>query len=184
MSASASSMHQKSAAFNVAIIGAGFAGICMGIRLKQAGIDDFVIYERANELGGTWRDNTYPGCACDVPSHLYSFSFDLKKDWPRVYSSWEEIQGYLRLCAEKYGLNFLAPVLQAPVKGLEIDVEQAADKRQATRTLQGFDRFQLGAYGGHAIRPLAVSVRNGVRTFNDVTSLASRLNRTVPINYP
>ena len=61
MSASASPKQEKSAAFSVAIIGAGFAGICMGIRLKQAGIDDFVIYGRANELGGTWRDNTYPG---------------------------------------------------------------------------------------------------------------------------
>ncbi len=105
MSASPSPMQEKSAPFKIAIIGAGFAGICMGIRLKQAGIDDFVIYERADELGGTWRDNTYPGCACDVPSHLYSFSFDLKKDWPRVYSSWEEIQDYLHLCAEKYGLT-------------------------------------------------------------------------------
>ena len=59
----------------VAIVGSGFAGLGMAIRLKQAGIDDFVVLEQADDVGGTWRDNTYPGCACDVPSHLYSFSF-------------------------------------------------------------------------------------------------------------
>ena len=105
MSAASTTVSMRSGSFNIAIIGAGFAGICMAIRLKQAGIDDFLIYERAHDLGGTWRDNTYPGCACDVPSHLYSFSFELKKDWPRVYSSWQDIQGYLRACTEKYGIG-------------------------------------------------------------------------------
>ena len=105
MSTQRSNAENRALPFNIAIIGAGFAGICMAIRLKQAGIDDFVIYERADDLGGTWRDNTYPGCACDVPSHLYSFSFELKHDWPRVYSSWQEIQGYLRACTEKYGIG-------------------------------------------------------------------------------
>ena len=70
----------------IAIVGAGFAGLGMGIRLKQAGIDSFTIYEQAIEIGGTWRENTYPGCACDVPSHLYSFSFAQNPDWTRAYS--------------------------------------------------------------------------------------------------
>jgi cation diffusion facilitator CzcD-associated flavoprotein CzcO len=88
----------------VAIVGAGFGGLGAAIRLKQRGTDDFVILERATELGGTWRDNTYPGCACDVPSHLYSFSFAANPDWPRSYSSQDEIWAYLRGCAERYGL--------------------------------------------------------------------------------
>src|SRR5437763_2650777 len=88
-----------------AIAGSGFAGIGCGIRLKQAGIQDFVILERASDLGGTWRDNTYPGCACDIPSHLYSFSFEPNPNWSRVYPSQPEILDYLRRCADKYGLR-------------------------------------------------------------------------------
>ena len=67
----------------VAIVGAGFAGIGMARELLRAGIDDFVVLERAGTVGGTWRDNTYPGCQCDVPSHLYSYSFAPKADWTR-----------------------------------------------------------------------------------------------------
>ena len=93
------------AEFSVAIIGAGFAGLCMAIRLKQAGIDNFTIFEGAGDLGGTWRDSTYPGCACDIPSHMYSFSFELNADWPRVYSSWQAIQDYLQRCADKYDVR-------------------------------------------------------------------------------
>ncbi|MFB4278826.1 MULTISPECIES: flavin-containing monooxygenase [unclassified Nonomuraea] len=89
----------------IVIVGSGFAGICMAIKLKQAGYHDFVILEKAAELGGTWRDNTYPGCACDVPSHMYSYSFELNPDWSRMFSPQEEIQGYLRACAAKYGVT-------------------------------------------------------------------------------
>ncbi|MGP3918428.1 flavin-containing monooxygenase [Nonomuraea sp. 10N515B] len=87
------------------IVGSGFAGICMAIKLKEAGYHDFVILEKAAELGGTWRDNTYPGCACDVPSHLYSFSFELNPGWSRMFPPREEIQAYLRSCADKYGVT-------------------------------------------------------------------------------
>jgi cation diffusion facilitator CzcD-associated flavoprotein CzcO len=89
----------------IAIVGTGFAGLGMAIRLKQAGIDDFVILERAAEPGGTWRDNTYPGCACDVPSHLYSFSFAPNPDWSRTYSPQPEIREYLRRTAERFDVN-------------------------------------------------------------------------------
>lgn len=88
----------------VAIIGSGFAGLCMGIKLRQAGIDDFVIFEKADDLGGTWRDNTYPGCACDVPSYLYSFSFEQNPHWSSMFAPWDEILAYLRHCADKYGI--------------------------------------------------------------------------------
>jgi cation diffusion facilitator CzcD-associated flavoprotein CzcO len=88
----------------VAIIGTGFAGIGTAIRLKQDGIDDLVLFERASDLGGTWRDNTYPGCACDVPSHLYSFSFAPNPRWGHTYSRQGEIWRYLRDCAERFGV--------------------------------------------------------------------------------
>jgi cation diffusion facilitator CzcD-associated flavoprotein CzcO len=86
----------------IAIIGSGFAGLGMAIRLKQEGIEDFVVFERAGDVGGTWRDNTYPGCQCDVPSLLYSFSFAPNPDWSRTFSHQPEIQDYLRRCAAHF----------------------------------------------------------------------------------
>ncbi|HEX6460213.1 MAG TPA: NAD(P)/FAD-dependent oxidoreductase [Thermoleophilaceae bacterium] len=88
-----------------AIVGSGFAGIGCGIRLKQEGENDFLILERAGDVGGTWRDNTYPGCACDVPSHLYSFSFEPNPNWSRTFSPQPEIWDYLRHCTKKYGIE-------------------------------------------------------------------------------
>ncbi|HET7201801.1 MAG TPA: NAD(P)/FAD-dependent oxidoreductase [Steroidobacteraceae bacterium] len=89
---------------HVAIIGAGHSGLCMGIRLKQAGIDDFVILEKAAALGGTWRDNTYPGASCDAPSFLYSFSFAQKTDWSRRFAWQSELLGYSTELAIRFGL--------------------------------------------------------------------------------
>jgi cation diffusion facilitator CzcD-associated flavoprotein CzcO len=89
----------------IAVIGAGFGGLGTAIRLKQAGIHDFAVLERADDLGGTWRDNSYPGCACDVPSHLYSFSFAPNPDWSRAFSSQPEIQAYLQRCADQFGIR-------------------------------------------------------------------------------
>ena len=86
----------------VAIVGAGFGGLGMAIGLKQQGIDDFAVLERANDLGGTWRDNSYPGCACDVPSHLYSFSFALNPNWSHIFARQEEIWAYLHDCARRF----------------------------------------------------------------------------------
>ena len=89
---------------DIAIVGSGFAGLGMGYRLKQEGIDDFVILERGDDVGGTWWWNTYPGCQCDIPSHLYSFSFAPNPEWSRTYPLQHEIQSYLHDCAEKFGL--------------------------------------------------------------------------------
>ncbi len=89
----------------IAIVGGGFAGIGMAIRLRQAGIEDFVVLERAGDVGGTWQANTYPGCQCDVPSHLYSFSFEPNPGWSRTYSRQPEIWDYLRRCAQRHGLG-------------------------------------------------------------------------------
>ncbi|MHB1809529.1 MAG: flavin-containing monooxygenase [Solirubrobacteraceae bacterium] len=89
----------------IAIVGAGFAGLGTAIRLRQAGVEDFVVLERAQEIGGTWEANTYPGCQCDVPSHLYSFSFALNPDWSRTFSTQPEIQRYLRRVANEQGVR-------------------------------------------------------------------------------
>jgi cation diffusion facilitator CzcD-associated flavoprotein CzcO len=75
----------------VVIIGAGFAGLGMAIRLKQAGFHRFLILEKNEDLGGTWRDNHYPGCECDVPSHMYSFSFELNPHWSKMFAPQREI---------------------------------------------------------------------------------------------
>jgi cation diffusion facilitator CzcD-associated flavoprotein CzcO len=88
----------------VIIVGTGFSGLGMAIQLRKQGRSDFVILEKADEVGGTWRDNTYPGCACDIQSHLYSFSFEQNPDWSRAFPSQSEIFGYLRRVARRYDL--------------------------------------------------------------------------------
>ena len=89
---------------SVIIIGTGFGGLCMAIQLRNAGIETFTLLEEASGVGGTWRDNTYPGAACDVQSHLYSFSFEPKHDWSRKFGLQPEILGYMQHCVEKYDL--------------------------------------------------------------------------------
>jgi cation diffusion facilitator CzcD-associated flavoprotein CzcO len=89
---------------DVAIVGAGFGGLGMAIRLKQQGVEDFVVLEREDDVGGTWHANTYPGCQCDVPSNLYSFSFAPNPDWTHSYPEQPQIQRYLRGCAERFGV--------------------------------------------------------------------------------
>jgi cation diffusion facilitator CzcD-associated flavoprotein CzcO len=86
------------------VVGSGLAGIAMAIKLRQAGIERFTVLEAGRELGGTWRDNTYPGCACDVPSYLYSYSFEPNPGWTRMFAPQDEIWDYTRHCAAKYGV--------------------------------------------------------------------------------
>lgn len=91
-------------ATRVAIIGAGFGGIGTAIKLREAGATDVAIFDRGDRVGGTWRENTYPGAACDVPSHLYSFSFEPRPDWSRRFPPQHEVLEYLEHCVEKHGL--------------------------------------------------------------------------------
>lgn len=90
---------------HIAIIGAGFSGIGAAVRLREAGYHDFVVLERADEVGGVWRDNRYPGCGCDIESPLYSFSFAPNPSWSRMYSPQAEILDYLRGCVDRFGLE-------------------------------------------------------------------------------
>src|SRR5579884_4078622 len=105
-----SQTHNQRASFHdqehvhIIIVGSGFSGLGMAIQLKQHGYQDFLVLERAADVGGTWRENTYPGCACDIPSHLYSFSFVPNPDWSHLYSPQPEILAYLRRCAERFGI--------------------------------------------------------------------------------
>ncbi|SEF26376.1 Predicted flavoprotein CzcO associated with the cation diffusion facilitator CzcD [Amycolatopsis pretoriensis] len=89
----------------VVIVGTGFSGLGMAIQLRKEGRDDFVILEKAHDVGGTWRDNSYPGCACDIPSHMYSFSFEQNPGWSRAYSPQPEIWRYMREVADKHDLR-------------------------------------------------------------------------------
>ncbi|MFI7633342.1 flavin-containing monooxygenase [Nonomuraea sp. NPDC049400] len=106
---------------SVAIIGAGFGGLCMAIQLERAGIRSYTVFEKADGLGGTWRDNSYPGAGCDIPSHLYSYSFEKYASWTRRYPEQPEILGYLEHCADKYDvrrkIRFGAEVRQAVFDG-------------------------------------------------------------------
>jgi cation diffusion facilitator CzcD-associated flavoprotein CzcO len=88
----------------VVVIGAGMAGVLSAIKLREAGYDDLVVYEKADRLGGTWRENTYPGIACDVPSHLYSYSFALNPEWSATFSPGAEILDYFDRVAEEHGV--------------------------------------------------------------------------------
>ncbi|MFI8852633.1 flavin-containing monooxygenase [Streptomyces sp. NPDC053499] len=89
----------------VAVIGTGFGGLGAAVRLRRAGVTDFVLLERRDAVGGTWHDNTYPGCACDIPSHLYSFSFAPNAEWPRSFSPQPDIHAYLERVADTFGLR-------------------------------------------------------------------------------
>ncbi|WP_445398302.1 flavin-containing monooxygenase [Streptomyces sp. LE64] len=89
----------------IAIVGAGVSGICLAVKLKQAGIDDFVVYDRAEAVGGVWRENVYPGVSCDVPSRIYSFSFAPNPEWDSYFARGDEILSYLNKVVEEYGIG-------------------------------------------------------------------------------
>jgi cation diffusion facilitator CzcD-associated flavoprotein CzcO len=108
--------------YQTLIVGAGFAGLGTAIKLREAGVEDLVILERADDVGGTWRDNTYPGVACDIPSLLYSFSFAPNPRWSRVYPGGEEIRSYIRELADRFGLHRLVR-LGTEVTGMHFDAD-------------------------------------------------------------
>ncbi|MEO5688845.1 MAG: NAD(P)/FAD-dependent oxidoreductase [Burkholderiaceae bacterium] len=126
----------------VLVIGAGFGGLGMAIALVRSGEHDVVLLEKGDDVGGVWRENTYPGAACDVPSHLYSFSFEPNPHWSRTYSPQAEILSYLRHCADKYAVRDKIR-FGCEVSGAAFD-EQTSLWRVEWRDAQG------GAHAGHA----------------------------------
>jgi len=105
------------------IIGAGFGGLCAAIKLKEAGFCRLLVLDKGDSIGGTWRDNTYPGAACDVPSRLYSYSFALNPDWSRAFSGQAEIQAYMQACADRFGVS---PLFRFGAEVAQADWDEAA----------------------------------------------------------
>lgn len=141
------------------IVGAGFSGLCAGIGLRRAGISDFVILEKADRVGGTWRDNAYPGAACDIPSHLYSYSFEPNPRWSRAYGGQPEILAYLEHCADAYGLR--------PHLRFGAQVERA-EYAEASAT------WTVGVAGGPALTARALILGNGALHLPAIPELPGR----------
>jgi len=140
-------MHLPEGTLDVVIVGAGFSGLGMAIKLKEGGVTNFLLIEKADDIGGTWYVNQYPGCACDIPSHLYSFSFDRNPEWSRMYSGRNEIQQYLKGCADKYGLT---PYIRFNTRMQKAEWDEAAALWQVTtatgKTIRA--RALVSAVGG------------------------------------
>ncbi|KQV74350.1 4-hydroxyacetophenone monooxygenase [Aeromicrobium sp. Root344] len=132
---------------DVVIIGTGFSGMGAAMKLRESGREDFVVLEKAHDVGGTWRDNTYPGCECDIPSHMYSFSYELNPEWSKSFSGQEEIWAYLRKVADEQGIR---PYIDfgVEVTGAEWDEDRSV---WTVRTRSGDDyeaRVVVAGVGG------------------------------------
>lgn len=131
---------------DVLIVGTGFAGLGMAVKLRQAGHDSFVVLEKSDRVGGTWRDNTYPGCSCDVASLMYSYSFAPKRDWTRMYAEQPEILSYIEQVVADHGL---APHIRFHTEAVSYDFDEATDRwRVRTQTGQEYQaRIVVMAHG-------------------------------------
>ncbi|MGR6916174.1 flavin-containing monooxygenase [[Actinomadura] parvosata] len=155
---------------SVAIVGSGFGGLCMAIQLERAGIRSYTVYEKAGDLGGTWRDNSYPGAGCDIPSHLYSYSFEKYTSWTRRYPEQPEILAYLEHCADKYHvrrkIRFNTEVRRAVFDGAKWQVTTAGGT-------EAFDVVVMGV--GQLNRPRLPDIP-GMAEFEGVSFHSARWN--------
>jgi cation diffusion facilitator CzcD-associated flavoprotein CzcO len=163
----------------IVIVGSGFSGLAMGIRLKQAGIHDFVILERANDVGGTWRDNTYPGAACDVQSHLYSFSFEPNPRWSRMFAPQAEILAYLRSCADKYGLY---PHIRFGATVTRAELDERAGLWQIASSDGRTERARVLVAGCGALSRPSLPDIAGVSSFEGKAFHTARWDDTYPLD--
>jgi len=162
----------------VAIIGAGMSGICTAAKLQPAGIHDFVVYEKADQVGGTWRDNTYPGLSCDVPSRYYSYTFAPNPDWTRLFSPGAEIHDYLRRVARELNIE---PRIRY---GAEVaEAEWIEDGRWRLRTTAGeeeeFD-FIIAASG--VLHHPRIPDIAGLDSFGGAAFHSARWDHSVPLD--
>jgi cation diffusion facilitator CzcD-associated flavoprotein CzcO len=159
----------------ILIVGAGFAGLGMAAALRAAGIEDFSVLEKGDDVGGVWRDNVYPGAACDIPSHLYSFSFEPKADWSRSFAPQPEILEYLRAIALKYQLRRHMR-FQTEVQSADFD-EQGGVWRITSTTGQRFDARIVVTACGQLNRPL-IPALPGVDRFRGAAFHSARWDET------
>ncbi|GAA3725166.1 flavin-containing monooxygenase [Salinactinospora qingdaonensis] len=156
----------------IAVIGSGFSGLGMAIRLLQKGIDDFLVFERAEEVGGTWRDNTYPGCGCDVMAHLYSFSFARNPEWKSTFGKQDELYAYLRNCADRFGVR---PYIRFGHDVLSANWDEDT-RRWHIETSQGSYTAQLLVTGtGYLSEPSVPSIP-GIEDFEGTMFHSARWN--------
>lgn len=163
--------------YEVAIVGTGFAGLGMAVRLKQAGERRFVLLERAGSVGGTWRDNHYPGAACDVPSHLYSFSFAPNPGWSRKYPTQPELRAYLERVAVDHGL---AQHIRFDCELLAADYDEAAQLWRVTTTRGSLTARTLVSASGGLSEPKLPAIA-GVERFRGKTFHSSRWDHEYPL---
>ncbi len=168
---------QQPRQLRVVVIGAGFAGIAMATALRERGVHDFVVIERGDDVGGTWRDNTYPGAACDVPSHLYSFSWALNPDWSRAYSPQPEIWEYMRDVARRKGV-YPHCVFGAELLDAKWD---AAENRWRISTTKGDFVAQALVSGAGALCEPANPHIAGLESFAGTTFHSSRWNHDIDL---
>lgn len=163
----------------ILIIGCGFGGLGMAIQLKKAGIADFLLLEKAAGVGGVWRENRYPGAACDIPSHLYSFSFERNPNWSRRYSPQAEILRYLEHCADKYAL---LPHIQFNTEVTQANFEESSG-RWKVKTSSGETIFckTLIAATGQLNRPAYPDIP-GLHKFKGQAFHSACWDETVPLS--
>jgi len=161
----------------VAIIGTGFSGLGMAIRLRRQGDDDFLLFERSDEVGGTWRDNTYPGCACDVMALLYSFSFAQRPDWSTTFAKRDEVLGYLRWCTERFGIR---PFVRFGHDLLEARWDEAT-RRWHLRTSQGDYTAQVLVTGTGYLSDPAIPDIEGLSSFQGPVFHSSAWNHDLDL---
>ncbi|HXW33965.1 MAG TPA: NAD(P)/FAD-dependent oxidoreductase [Acidimicrobiales bacterium] len=176
----------------VAIVGAGLSGLGMAVQLELAGFSDYTLFEKSDEVGGTWRDNTYPGSGCDVPSHLYSFSFATKSDWSRKYAEQPEILGYAQALAGSHGIRshirFGAEVISLRYRDetgtwmLEVDRCEpgASTARSHDRVREEFEADFVIAACGQLNRPSTPDIR-GIEDFDGPVFHSARWDHSVDL---
>ncbi len=162
----------------IAIIGSGFSGLCLGIHLKKRGLNNFVIFEKADRVGGTWRENTYPGAECDIPSALYSFSFERNPNWSHKWSEQEEILAYLEHCARKHGL-YEHIRFNEEVRKLEF--HEPSDKWRIETASGAMEEFDVAVSAiGQLHKPSTPKIA-GAETFPGPSFHSARWNHTIDL---
>ncbi|MDR3498283.1 MAG: NAD(P)/FAD-dependent oxidoreductase [Parvibaculum sp.] len=175
--AQAQTVARSATAPSVAILGAGVAGICTAIKLKQAGNTNFTIYEKAAEIGGTWRENTYPGCSCDVPLHMYQFSFDMRPDWVKKFVFAADIKAYLESVVDKYGLR---PFIRFNTEIEEAHFDEPSGLWRLKSGASTFEANVLAAGTGQLHHPLYPNIP-GRESFKGVSWHSAKWNHEYDI---